>query len=98
MNTPPDPSPGVPPKERTRGWFAHFQSDWNSFLPGMSWRDFTFVNLRVEWAHYTGRFELQLVLLGLWLVLTYVYDDQTPLLQNLREMRDDFRSRESSDV
>lgn len=84
-------------RERTTGFFVDFSHQWDSFLPGCSWRDFTLVHVAGEWAQHTGRIEFELALLGLWLTATYVYDDDTPLLRDLRESRADILSQLASE-
>lgn len=71
---------------RTRGLFTHFHHNWSSFLPNMRWRDFCLIHVGGEWNPSFGRVEWTVALLGLWYTGTYVYDDQTPDVQRLRDM------------
>ena len=57
--------------------YPSWQHDWDSLLPGCNWRDFTFINLYVDWAHNTGRFEVHAALFGLHVGFQWVYNENT---------------------
>lgn len=67
-------------------------SDWDSlmFWRPMNWRDFKLVYLAGEWAHNTGRWSFDVWLLGVGVNIQLVYNEHTPLLDEVRARRDDF--------
>ncbi len=56
-------------------WFATFRQQWTDMLGSCAWYDFTLLKIQGEFAPYTGRWELELGLLGFEFTLTYVYDN-----------------------
>lgn len=46
-------------------WLVEFYHQWDSFVPHVNWRDFTFVCVEGEWNHSWPRVEFRVVLLGL---------------------------------
>jgi hypothetical protein len=92
MSSPPPPTRAE--SSHIGSFYPSWSHDWTSFLPGCNWRDFTFINLYVDWAHNTGRVAVEAALLGVHVGFQWVYDDDTPLLQQIRGMRDDFVTRQ----
>lgn len=80
-------------EDRTTGFFFEAWHNWDSFLPGMNWRDFCFVHLGGEFNAYTGRVEFEVCLLGLWAKLTYVWNDAFNC--EMREMMAAVRERDA---
>lgn len=70
------PLRGTSGAERKQHFFFDFQEQWSSLLkPGEhNWLDFTVIRLQGEYAAYTGRWEVEVGLLGLMLTITYVFD------------------------
>lgn len=69
---------GTVPGKKTTGWFIDFYNQWPALLNPFeksNWYDFTLINIGGEFAPYTGRWELELALLGFKWVIQYVYDD-----------------------
>ena len=56
------------------GFFFEFREQWSSLVRRCNWYDFTLIEIGGEFAPYTGRWELNLALLGLGVCLTWVYD------------------------
>ena len=46
------------------GWFANAWHDWDSFGPRCNWRDFCLLHIGGEWNGMTGRWEIEVALLG----------------------------------
>lgn len=79
--------PGSVKGERTLGPFVDFWSDWGSFLPRCNWRDFAIIHVGGEWSQMSGRVEVEVALLGLWLRFAWVYNDS--FTKELMRRRDD---------
>lgn len=79
---------------RTTGFFFEAWHDWDSFLPGINWRDFCLAHLGGEWSAYTGRVEFEVCLFGLWAKLTYVYDDT--FAREMMGLREDYISQSTN--
>lgn len=77
---------------RQRGVYTEFFHNWDSFLPGMRWRDFCLVHLSGEWNPAYGQIEWTIALLGFWYRGTYVYNPDTPELRELRRMIDELEA------
>lgn len=61
--------------EEERRWFVQFYQQWSALVRrNLNWYDFTVVLLCTELAAYTGRWELEVGVVGFQLTLTYVYD------------------------
>jgi hypothetical protein len=69
----------------SKGFSWHVWHDWSSFLPGMNWRDFCFVHASGEFNSLMGRIEAEVCVLGVWLRVVYVYNENAPTVQRLRE-------------
>jgi hypothetical protein len=67
---------GTAANERTKKWFFTFAEQWSDFLHArkMNWLDFTLIKIQGEKCRMTGRYELELGLLGFNATVTYVYD------------------------
>lgn len=77
--------------ERTTGWFVSFHEQWSSlFGRGYNWYDFTFVRVYVEYAPYSDRWEVEVVLLGLGVNIQYVYSDRFAKEMEARMREADF--------
>jgi hypothetical protein len=58
-------------RKRDYGWFCELGHDWDSFLPGCNWRNFTFIAFTVEVSGLKNSAEVHVALLGFSLTLTY---------------------------
>jgi len=61
--------------EKTTGWFFSFYQQWSGLFGRMNWYDFTLIKIQGEVSPFTGRFDLDLALLGFSINIQYVYDD-----------------------
>lgn len=72
----PEAIAGTMPGEKHKRWHFDFFNQWSSLNPfgKVNWRDFTFIKIQGEYAAYSGRWELDLALLGLQVTVTYIFD------------------------
>lgn len=71
------PLMGTGPEDGGKAWYFTWYQQWSSlFSRGCNWYDFTLLKVQGEYAPYSGRWELELGLLGVNLVITWVYDDR----------------------
>lgn len=73
-------------ERKKSGWKVSFWNDWDSVWPWsrVNWRNFTIINLHLEYDAYLGfpRFEIQAGILGLNIVICW---------QGEGELRDEIR-------
>jgi hypothetical protein len=69
------PVHGTDPKEKHIRFFTTFNQDWSDLFRDQSWSGFTFINLAYENARYSGRFEVEVGLMGCNLTFTYIYNN-----------------------
>lgn len=88
------PVQGTAPGERDKKFFVAFYQQWSSFLHPLSgnWLDFTVIKLQGEYARYSGRWELEIGIVGLQWTFTYVFD------QSFNEEMSDLKSRIEADL
>lgn len=68
------PVHGTSGDSKKQRFFADFHQQWSSLIGRYNWYDFTLIKVQGEFAPYSGRWELELALLGLGMRLTYIYD------------------------
>ncbi len=68
------PVKGSGPDDGPTGWYFDWREQWSSLFGGCNWYDFTLIKVQGEFAPYTGRWELELALLGVGVTITWVYD------------------------
>lgn len=68
---------GTSDNEKGRRLFVSFHQQWSGLNPfgEYNWRDFSLVHLGWEWVAYSGRWEVEIALLGFWLTITWIFDD-----------------------
>jgi hypothetical protein len=61
-------------EEDNRRWFFKAGQYWTEWVRRCNWYNFSFVKLDVEWDKMTGRWVLDVALLGFYAQVTYLYD------------------------
>lgn len=67
--------------------------DYDSFLPRVNWRDFTFVHVGGEVNGMMGYVEAEVGVLGLHIQVSYIFNAHTEFREDLKSRRDDLLSR-----
>lgn len=88
------PVHGTASDEKGKRFFVQFYEQWSSFLKAgrQNWLDFTVIKLQGEYAAYSGRWELEVGILGLQWTFTYVFDE------SFNDEMSDLKSRIETDL
>lgn len=68
----------------TERWLFEFHDQYRQFFHQCNWYDFTFFHFDVEWDKCMGSVEATLVLLGLRIRISYIYDYNTEARHEIR--------------
>lgn len=60
---------------KTKGFFIQGVEQWSQLTKRCNWYTFEPIKVSFEKANYSGRYELEVIILGLGFNLQYVYDD-----------------------
>lgn len=75
MTSKSSPLHGTSDEESRQRWFFDCGQQWTEWLGRMNWYNFTLARLDIEWDKMTGRWVLDIALVGFYAQLTYLYDD-----------------------
>ena len=96
------PVVGTAPGDKPRRFYFICNEQWSGLNPfqDFNWRDFTFVRLDAEHASYSGRFELNIGLLGVSCCVTYIYDQSfnREMLSLKEQIMDEIKDRTGCEV
>lgn len=70
------PIAGTVPDEKPKRFYFDWSEQWSGLNPfqRFNWRDFTLIKVQGELCSHTGRWELEVGLLGFNCCITYIYD------------------------